>query len=66
LRCTHIVLAAAHLDHNPTNNRPSNLKALCQRCHLLHDRKEHRRRRRITYRRRWALGDLFEGPYRRW
>jgi len=66
LRSTRIVLATAHLDHNPTNNRPSNLKALCQRCHLFHDRKEHRRRRRITYRRRRALGDLFEGPYQRW
>jgi hypothetical protein len=66
LRRTRVVLATAHLDHNPTNNRVGNLRALCQRCHLAHDRKEHRRRRRITYRRRRALGDLFDGPYRRW
>jgi len=66
LQQTKVILAAAHLDHNPTNNRASNLKALCQRCHLFHDRIEHRRRRRITYRRRRALGDLFDGPYRRW
>jgi hypothetical protein len=32
------VLAAAHLGHDPTNNRPRNLKALCQRCHMLYDR----------------------------
>lgn len=66
LRRTHVVLATAHLDHNPTNNRARNLRALCQRCHLLHDRKEHRRRIRLTLRRRRALGDLFEGPYPRW
>lgn len=66
LRRTHVVLATAHMDHDPTNNRACNLKALCQGCHLRHDRGEHRRRRRITYRRRRALGDLFEGPYSRW
>ena len=66
LRHTRVVLAAAHVDHDPTNNRTRNLRALCQRCHLLHDREEHRRRRRLTYRRRRALGDLFEGPYPRW
>ena len=35
IRSTRIVLAAAHLDHDPTNNRLRNLKALCQRCHML-------------------------------
>ena len=42
--------------------RHRNVKALCQRCHLLHDRPEHRRRIRLTLRRRRALGDLFSGP----
>ena len=60
---TRVILPAAHLDHDPTNNRPGNLKALCQRCHILHDREEHGRRRRLTYRTRKALGDLFIGPY---
>lgn len=32
-----IVLTIAHLNHNPTDNRPVNLKALCQRCHNRHD-----------------------------
>ena len=65
LRRTRVVLAAAHLDHDPTNSKPRNLKALCQRCHMLHDRPEHRRRIRTTLLLRRALGDLFTGPYRR-
>ena len=65
LRTTRVVLAAAHLDSNPANNRLRNLRALCQRCHLLHDRAHHLVQRHITYRRRWAVGDLFLGPYTR-
>jgi len=34
-----IVLTVAHLDHNPTNNDPNNLKAMCQKCHNSYDRK---------------------------
>ena len=63
IRQTRVVLAAAHLDHDPANNRPRNLKSLCQRCHLIHDRPLHLARRRITYLLRRALGDLFLGPY---
>lgn len=33
-----IVLTTAHLDQNPGNNKRKNLKALCQKCHLDHDR----------------------------
>jgi hypothetical protein len=62
-RSTRIVLAAAHLDHDPSNNRWPNLKCLCQRCHLSHDRPYHRAQRWITYRRRYATGDLFLGFY---
>ncbi|GBD43517.1 hypothetical protein HRbin40_00990 [bacterium HR40] len=58
-----ILLGVAHLDHDPTNNRPRNLQALCQRCHLRHDRPEHLRRRRLRRLARRALGDLFGGPY---
>ena len=58
---TRVILACAHLDHNPANSRPGNLKALCQRCHLVHDRPEHRRRRWATFRSRKATGDLFAG-----
>jgi hypothetical protein len=38
---TKVVLTVAHLDHDKTNNRFSNLAALCQRCHLQHDIKQH-------------------------
>ena len=62
-RTTRVVLAAAHLDHDPSNNRLRNLKSLCQRCHLLHDRPYHRAQRWITFRRRYATGDLFLGFY---
>jgi hypothetical protein len=48
----------------PTNNRMRNLKALCQRCHMLYDREEHRQRRLLTLRMRNAIGDLFLGLYR--
>jgi hypothetical protein len=58
-----VVLAAAHLDHDPRNNRLRNLKSLCQRCHMIHDRPHHLAQRRITYLLRRALGDLFLGPY---
>jgi hypothetical protein len=60
---TRVVLAAAHLDSDPTDNRLTNLRALCQRCHLLHDRSRHLAQRWITYRRRLAIGDLFLGLY---
>ena len=63
LRQTRVILAAAHLDHDPGNNRIGNLRSLCQRCHLIHDRLHDLARRRITYLLRRALGDLFLGPY---
>ena len=60
---TRIILATAHLDNHPENNRPRNLRSLCQRCHMIHDRNYHLAQRWITYRRRLAFGDLFLGPY---
>ncbi|WGF90216.1 hypothetical protein P4R82_09910 [Marinivivus vitaminiproducens] len=59
LKRTRVILATAHRDHDPSHNRARNLLALCQRCHLLHDRAEHRRRRWLRYRARWAVSDLF-------
>lgn len=38
-----IVLTVAHLDHQPENCDPENLKAMCQKCHNNYDR-EHRNR----------------------
>ena len=60
---TRVYLAAAHRNHDRSDNRPSNLRAFCQRCHMLHDKPEHLRQRQIIYRKRRALGDLFEGTY---
>ena len=42
-----IVLTIAHLDHDPTNNDYSNLRALCQRCHNRYDA-EHRKANRAA------------------
>lgn len=36
-----VVLTTAHLDHDPLNNDLSNLRAMCQRCHLTYDAKHH-------------------------
>ena len=35
-----VVLTIAHLDHNPTNNDPSNLRAWCQKCHNTYDSRQ--------------------------
>jgi len=41
LKLIKIILTVAHLDHNPENNNPKNLKALCQKCHLNYDKEQH-------------------------
>lgn len=38
---TKVVLTVAHIDHDKNNNHFKNLAALCQKCHLTHDIKEH-------------------------
>jgi hypothetical protein len=58
VRITRVYIACAHLNHDPTDNGPRNLAALCQRCHMIHDAAEHRRRRWYNAYRRRALGDL--------
>lgn len=60
---TRVSLSTAHVDHDPANRHEYNLRAWCQRCHMLHDAPHHFAQRRITLRSRWALADLFEGPY---
>lgn len=40
-----IILTIAHLDHTPENCDPSNLRALCQKCHNTYDA-EHRKETR--------------------
>jgi len=36
-----IVLTISHTDHNKEHNGDDNLRALCQKCHLEHDKNEH-------------------------
>lgn len=43
LKTVEIVLTIAHLDHQPENCDPDNLRAWCQRCHNRYDA-PHRRR----------------------
>lgn len=43
-----VVLTIAHLDNDPTNNSPENLRALCQKCHLTYDAKFHAANARRT------------------
>lgn len=38
---TRIIIGVAHLDRDSSNNERHNLAALCQRCHLRHDIKQH-------------------------
>jgi hypothetical protein len=40
-----IVLTVAHLNHDITDNRHENLRALCQRCHLHYDKEHHKQSR---------------------
>lgn len=58
-RRTLVILNVAHLDHTPEHNDLSNLRALCCRCHLLHDAAHHRQTAYLRRRQRRALGDLF-------
>jgi hypothetical protein len=62
VRITYVVLACAHLDHDPSNNAPVNLRALCQRCHMIHDAAEHRWQRWWNSFRHRAINDLYEDP----
>lgn len=39
-----VVLTIGHLDHDPTNSDPANLRAWCQRCHNTYDAAFRRRR----------------------
>lgn len=54
-----IVLTIAHLNHDVTDNRDENLKALCQRHHLHHDKDHHKKNSRETNKRKKGLQDLF-------
>lgn len=55
-----VVLTVAHLDHQPENCERSNLRALCQRCHLAYDKEQHALSRAETKRKKEeAAGQSF-------
>jgi hypothetical protein len=54
-----VVLTIAHLDHQPENCDPDNLRAWCQRCHLAYDQQHHAETAAATRRAKKASGDLF-------
>jgi 5-methylcytosine-specific restriction endonuclease McrA len=43
-----VVLTVGHIDHDPANCAPANLRAWCQRCHLTYDAKHHAANARRT------------------
>lgn len=55
-----VVLTVAHLDHDPTNNRITNLRAWCQRCHNTYDAEHRAKNTAATRRAKKATGDLFD------
>lgn len=55
-----VVLTVAHLDHQPENCDPANLKALCQRCHNAYDAPTRAAGLKARRRARMAARDLFE------
>jgi hypothetical protein len=56
-----IVLTIAHLDHDIRHNDESNLRALCQRCHLCYDKAHHARNSRITRMKKRGQLELVSG-----
>lgn len=54
-----VILTVAHLDHTPEHCEDSNLRAMCQGCHLHYDREHHRQTAANTRRAaREAAGQL--------
>lgn len=54
-----IVLTVAHLNHDTSDNRDENLKALCQLHHIRHDVDDHKKNSRATINRKKGLQNLF-------
>lgn len=56
-----VVLTVAHLNHDPSDCRDENLKAMCQRCHLTYDADHHAKNAARTRRAQKRNGELFNG-----
>lgn len=59
-RFVKIVLTTSHQDHDLSNNADSNLKSLCQRCHLRHDAAHHLANARRTREAKRGQRSLFK------
>lgn len=55
-----VVLTVAHLDHQPENCEPANLRAWCQRCHLNYDKHHHAQTAYATRKAAAGTTDMFE------
>lgn len=55
-----IVLTVAHLDHQPENCDPDNLRAWCQRCHNVYDAPTRRAGTAKRARDKAAMGDMLD------
>jgi hypothetical protein len=53
-----VVLTVAHLDHQPENCDPENLRAWCQRCHNTYDAPMRRAGIKARAKSQMAIGDL--------
>lgn len=56
-----VVLTVAHLDHQPENCDPDNLRAWCQRCHNTYDAPMRRAGIKARARAELVVADLFAG-----
>ncbi len=55
-----VILTVAHLNHQPEDCRPENLKALCQKCHNAYDAKMRAAGIKSRAHAQRAAGDLFK------
>ena len=56
---TKVILTVAHLDRDRRHNQFSNLAALCQRCHLNHDRCQQIFSKKYGRETKYVNGNLF-------
>ncbi len=54
-----VILTVAHLNHDETDCREENLKAMCQRCHLRYDKEHHQINARQTRRNKLNTIEMF-------
>lgn len=52
-----VCLTVAHLNHNPADCRPDNLRAMCNRCHLVYDAPHHNETRKLARGVQWLFAE---------